>query len=468
MGLVLAVAGLALWASPDVARAEGEEEETSDTQGSSSGGSFFKNPFGSSAGTTTKVTSPSSSPTINQVQQEAYDGAKARIAVARFTDKTGTGWYQGGIGDGMADQLTTALFNTNRFIVLERSTLADVLQEQDLGASGRIRQGTQAAIGQIEGAELLVTGAVTEFKGKAAGGGGGVAGSLGRGYFGTAGVLLGAMATSSSSAHMAIDIRVIDTRTSRIVAATSVEGKATDTDMGAALFGASGGGALGGSLGAWKNTPIEKALRQCIRAAVAFVVSKTPQKYYHYGDETKQAAAPAAASAAAPAAASAAAPAVAAVAPAAVPKPAPVARPARSVPDYLPGMVARVSSSRLNVRRGPGTAHPVVYSLDGGTPVLVLERQNEWIQVRDQSQRVGWTAAWLTYPDTTVSPEIFEPKAAAAAPAKTRAPAAAPVAKTAEKDDPIARLKKLEQLFKQEVITEEEYKALRMKILEKL
>jgi curli biogenesis system outer membrane secretion channel CsgG len=225
------------------------------------------------------VTSPEG-PSIDEAQGEAYDGPKARIAISRFRDKTGKGWWTGAIGDGMADMLATALFHTNRYIVLERQTVSDVLREQDLGASGRIQKGTEAPIGQIEGAELLVTGAVTEFEGAQSGVGGGIGGI---GGLGTAGRILGGLAGGIKKAHMAIDMRVIDTRTSRIVAATSVEGEATDFALGGALAGAGGGGALGGALGGWSKTPTEKALRICLQEAVKFIASKTPQTYYHYG-----------------------------------------------------------------------------------------------------------------------------------------------------------------------------------------
>jgi len=180
-----------------------------------------------------KVTS-SGGPSIAEAQMEPYNGPKARIAVSRFTDKTGKGWWTGQIGDGMADMLTTALFNTNRFIVLERQTLQDVLAEQDLGASGRIRQDTAAPIGQIEGAELLVTGAVTEFEPGSSGIGGGLGGVGG----GVVGGILGGLKKS----HVAIDLRIIDTRTSRIVAATTVEGEATDFNLGGILVGSNVGG----------------------------------------------------------------------------------------------------------------------------------------------------------------------------------------------------------------------------------
>src|SRR5512145_2427722 len=223
------------------------------------------------------VTSPDGK-SIEEAQQEAYDGPKARVAVARFTDTTGKGWWTGAIGDGMADMLATALFHSNRYIVLERQQVSDVLREQDLGAAGRIKKGTEAAIGEIEGAELLVTGAVTEFEGAASGVGGGI-GGIG----GTAGRILGGIGGGIKKAHMAIDVRVVDTRTSRIVAATSVQGEATDFALGGALAGAGSGGALGGALGGWSKTPTEKALRICIQEAVKFIVAKTPATYYHYG-----------------------------------------------------------------------------------------------------------------------------------------------------------------------------------------
>jgi curli biogenesis system outer membrane secretion channel CsgG len=223
------------------------------------------------------VTSPGGK-SIEEAQQEAYDGPKARIAVARFTDKTGKGRCPPAIGDGMADMLATALFHTNRYIVLERQTLSDVLREQDLGAAGRIKMGTEAPIGEIEGAELLITGAVTEFEGAQSGVGGGL-GGIG----GTAGRILGGIAGGIKKAHMAIDVRVIDTKTSRVVASTSVEGEATDFALGGALAGAGGGGALAGALGGWSKTPTEKALRISIQEAVKFVVSKTPAIYYRHG-----------------------------------------------------------------------------------------------------------------------------------------------------------------------------------------
>ena len=107
---------------------------------------------------TTEVVSRSEQ-NIDQVQLELYDGPKARVAVYRFADKSAkggggysrrTGWYTAEIGDGMADMLNDGLLQSNRFIVVDRQSLQDVLMEQDLGATGRVRKETAPSIGQIE------------------------------------------------------------------------------------------------------------------------------------------------------------------------------------------------------------------------------------------------------------------------------------------------------------------------------
>lgn len=209
-------------------------------------------------------------PTIGQAQAERYDGPKARIAVNKFTNKSVSG--QGKLGQGMADMLTTALFQSNRFIVLDRTDSDAIIKEQDLGASGRIKQRTAPSIGEMEGAELMVTGAVTVFKDDAGGAIGGVGVPLG----GAAAIGLGG---GTKNAYMAIDVKVVDVRTGRIVAATTVEGKSTDWFAG--LGGVIGGVPIPLGIGGYQNTPAEKAIRVCIVKAVDYIASQTPAKYYH-------------------------------------------------------------------------------------------------------------------------------------------------------------------------------------------
>jgi len=308
----------------------------------------------STTGTKTNVTSGQGGPSIAEARAEPYNGPKARIAVARFENKSADArrFWNPQIGDGMADMLTTALFNSGRFIVVERGAgLEDVMQEQDLGASGRVRQDTAAATGEIEGAELLVVAAVTEFEGNAGGTRGG-AGGIGGG-------VLGAVFGGSRSAHMAIDLRIVDATTSRILAATSVEGEAKDFNIGGALAGYTGSVGLGGALQSWENTPREKALRQVIGRSVQVVIDNTPQTYYRHGQGGASAAGGGAATGGT-------------------------------------GERVVITAGSLNVRSGPGASNPVQFGLTQGTMVDVLARQGDWIQVRDDSGRSGWVASAYT------------------------------------------------------------------------
>jgi curli biogenesis system outer membrane secretion channel CsgG len=246
------------------------------------------------AGEPTAKTESTTDKSIEQYQLEPYDGPKARVAVYRFADQTAKGggtvqggypgyyWYNPQIGNGMADMLNDALLKSNRFIVLERQTLTDVLQEQDLAASGRVSRETGAPIGAIEGADLLIKGSVTEFEPGSAGAG---AAGAAAGFFGWPGAVVGGVLGSVRQSHVAIIIQVIDAKTSRLLFSTTVEGKANDFNLGGLLggFGGSGGGV--GGLGTWQKTPVEKAIRIAILEAVKELSKKTPQTYFRHGGE---------------------------------------------------------------------------------------------------------------------------------------------------------------------------------------
>ncbi len=237
---------------------------------------FFVSDFASAQVIKPKArTTPSGGPTIDQAQQEDEMGPKARVAVTRFEDKSAKGSSE--IGTGMAEMLGNALFATNRFIVLERQALDDVLQEQDLGASGRVKQQTAARIGEVEGADLLIMGTITEFEPGTAGAGGGVGGVIplpGRGGHIARGI--GGIAGGMKTSHVAMIIKVIDARTGRRLASEQVEGKATDIGGMTGM----GGGGLAGAFGGYSKTPMEKAIRICINEAVRVIETKTPKEYY--------------------------------------------------------------------------------------------------------------------------------------------------------------------------------------------
>ena len=159
-------------------------------------------------GEPTATVTHNAGPSIQQAQMERYDGPKARVAVGDFQVKAAGAMAE--IGDGLREMLLTSLFNSNRFIVLERQAIQDVMLEQDLGASGLVKPATAAPIGGLEGAELLIYGVVSEFKMGASG--------IGLGL-GLPGIPL-SLGGGASNSYMAIDLRLVDTVTGRIVTIT--------------------------------------------------------------------------------------------------------------------------------------------------------------------------------------------------------------------------------------------------------
>jgi len=190
---------------------------------------------------------------------EKYKGPKKRIAVMDFEVKVPRAHWK--IGSGMAEMLTTALYETGNFVVVERKAIQDIIKEQDLGEEGRVRKETAAKIGDILGAQVLVRGAVTEFEEKVSRGGVG-------------GVLLKKKAgagLTTTSAYVACDMRMYDATTGVILEATTKEAKARS--VGVVLAGVLGtGNILGGGFST--KTPLGKATRGCIEEIVNAVVER--------------------------------------------------------------------------------------------------------------------------------------------------------------------------------------------------
>lgn len=187
----------------------------------------------------------SDGPSVAQARAEPANGRRLRVAVQPFESRAA----EGGVGAGMSDMLADALFNSNKFIVVERDRLSDVLAEQDLADSGRFKSSTVAKKGELEGAEILIRGAITQFERDCAGGS----------------VIL----LSAKQACIAINIRLVDVATGRVVNATTVE--ATSANRGIGLVYTRSSLPIG--LGAYSNTPMEKAIRNAVEAAVDHITS---------------------------------------------------------------------------------------------------------------------------------------------------------------------------------------------------
>lgn len=180
------------------------------------------------------------------------------LAVAEFTnDATSVGWWGGGIGSELASMLASELAAINAFVVVERERLDRVLDEQDLAASGRIRQDTAAASGRLVGAQYIVMGTVTDYSENTSRRGGGLnvrGPSIGgrRANIGVGG--------GQSEAYIAVDVRVVNATTGELVHVRTIEGRTQDSSV--SLRGSVG--RLGGDLARENDTPAGEAIRAAL------------------------------------------------------------------------------------------------------------------------------------------------------------------------------------------------------------
>jgi len=191
------------------------------------------------------------------------------------------------VAGGLRDMMINALFNSKKFIVLERQNIAKVNWEQEFGHSVSVGKKTSVPIGQIEGAELLLIGSLNTLDAKQSGGNvGGVISSI-ISHMPFTETPYAEQATSADlsweNAKAAMDLRLVDARTSRVVAATTIEGKATSMGIGASKTKYTyNAGDLPQGFSVYQNTPIEDAFRKMVDAAVVFLITKTPKNYYHH------------------------------------------------------------------------------------------------------------------------------------------------------------------------------------------
>ena len=188
-----------------------------------------------------------------------FDGIRKRVAVLKLENKTKTplpdaSWQ---IGEGLTEMLTTELFKTGRFVIVERAALADIVREQELGQTGLVQKETAVKVGEVLGAQMLITGAITEFEASSGGGGSGV---------NVRGINL---QLRGNTAHVAVDIRLVDASTGQILRSHSAEATAQET--GIAILATRRQTTLGSD--AFQKTPLGQATREAVAKAIDFIVN---------------------------------------------------------------------------------------------------------------------------------------------------------------------------------------------------
>lgn len=178
----------------------------------------------------------------------ALAAGKPAVGVAEFKNESGAAWWRGGVGWELSGMLSNELSSTGDFRVVERAKLDKVLEEQNLAASGRVRSGTGAKMGQVTGADYLVMGTVTSYEENTANTGGGLS---------FRGISLGG---KKSEAYIAVDVRVVNASTGEVDFSRTIEGRSSGGGVSVGVFR----GGFGGNLAHEENTPAGKAIRAAL------------------------------------------------------------------------------------------------------------------------------------------------------------------------------------------------------------
>jgi curli biogenesis system outer membrane secretion channel CsgG len=179
---------------------------------------------------------PPGPPTAAQLQAQ-----KKRVIVDEFDYSTVKTQVQAvfntqqDIGKGIRAMLVKRIADANNLVVVERAKIQNIMKEQDFNASNRVKQGSGARVGNISGADAMLSGDIVIFgrdDKKRSVKGGGMFGSV-----------IGGIAASKNEdkAVVVIDYRLIDAETSEVIATGEARGESVR--KGNAL------GAIGGALG---------------------------------------------------------------------------------------------------------------------------------------------------------------------------------------------------------------------------
>lgn len=171
-------------------------------------------------------------------------GAEARptLAVREFENKAG--------GDvpasAVTEMMTTELYEAGLFTLLEREKLKYVGEEIRLSQSELMDESTAPELGKIKGAQYSMTGAVTEYHYKAAGGAIPIPG-------------VGGIGGASNTAYVTLDIRIINNETGEVAYAAAERGASNQTLGGLITkYGGFGAGKINGILAAATRKAVMK------------------------------------------------------------------------------------------------------------------------------------------------------------------------------------------------------------------
>ncbi len=179
-------------------------------------------------------------PAGDATQVEKCDAPKGTLAVVEPQNAI----LQSLLGVGLqspSGMIRIIIQQSNCFQVVERGTgMQNLMQERALAAGGELQRDQNVGKGQMVAADFVLTPSVV-FSNQNAGGVGGALAGVG-GLLGKFGAIAGGLKFKEAQTSLVM----ADTRSGIQVAAAEGSAQKTDFNIGAALFGGSGGAALGG------------------------------------------------------------------------------------------------------------------------------------------------------------------------------------------------------------------------------
>jgi curli biogenesis system outer membrane secretion channel CsgG len=166
---------------------------------------------------------------------------RPRVGVPSFSVKGDAvrGSSADALNDIAADQATTLLTNSDRFMMIERTQLEKLLDEQNL--EGIVKPGELAKPGQVRGVDYLLIGRVTNLRVKTVRNNKGFGlGQIGGGVLGSAGLGDYKAEEVTITTDCGVDLRLVDPTTGEIMMASQSEYQKSDTasSMGVDILGA--------------------------------------------------------------------------------------------------------------------------------------------------------------------------------------------------------------------------------------
>lgn len=116
--------------------------------------------------------------------------------------------------NGITQQVTDKIVQKENIRVIERNRIAEVMQEQDFGQTGRVDPATAAEIGRILGVDYLILGTLTHMDVKDQGG-----------------IRIGPLSISGLKATIVLSGRIVDSTTGEIVDSIRAEAEVSDASI---------------------------------------------------------------------------------------------------------------------------------------------------------------------------------------------------------------------------------------------